>query len=136
MSENCKSGDCPMENRISALEDSNKRHGETHREIFGRLNTLDKEAAVHNAQYKSIMEKLDSMDNKHDRLAEKMESIEKDNALQTQTLGALNEKSNQNSAKLSEIEAKPGKRWEGLAEKAIWAVAAAVIAFLLARIGL
>lgn len=33
-------------------------------------------------------------------------------------------------------QAKPGKRWEGLVEKALWAVAAAVIAFLLAKIGL
>lgn len=31
---------------------------------------------------------------------------------------------------------KPGKRWEALAEKAIWAVVAAVIAFILTRIGL
>ena len=30
----------------------------------------------------------------------------------------------------------PGKRWEGLVEKALWAVVAAIIAFLLARIGL
>jgi len=31
---------------------------------------------------------------------------------------------------------KPRKRWEGLVDKVIWAVAAAVIAFLLARVGL
>ena len=33
-------------------------------------------------------------------------------------------------------QAKPAKRWDGLVEKAIWAVCAAVIAFLLARAGL
>lgn len=31
---------------------------------------------------------------------------------------------------------KPGKRWDGLVDKAIWAVCAAVIAFLLGRLGL
>lgn len=31
---------------------------------------------------------------------------------------------------------KPAKRWDGLVEKALWAVAAAVITFLLSRIGL
>lgn len=31
---------------------------------------------------------------------------------------------------------KPGKRWENLVDKALWAVAAAVITFLLSRIGL
>ena len=31
---------------------------------------------------------------------------------------------------------KPGKRWDGIVEKALWALAAAVIAFALARLGL
>ena len=31
---------------------------------------------------------------------------------------------------------KPGKRWDAIVDKAIWAVLAVVIAFLLARIGL
>lgn len=34
------------------------------------------------------------------------------------------------------LTAKPGKKWEALAEKAIWAVVAAVIAFVMARLGL
>lgn len=31
---------------------------------------------------------------------------------------------------------KPGKRWDAIADKVVWAVLAAVIAFLLGRIGL
>ena len=31
---------------------------------------------------------------------------------------------------------KPVRRWESLVEKAVWAVCAAVIAFLLGRVGL
>ena len=38
--------------------------------------------------------------------------------------------------KVTALEAKPGKRWEGLVDKAIGAVVAAVIGFLLARIGM
>lgn len=34
------------------------------------------------------------------------------------------------------LTSKPAQRWESLVEKAIWAVAAAVIAFFLARLGL
>ena len=33
-------------------------------------------------------------------------------------------------------ELKPGKRWDAIVDKAIWAVLAAVIAFVLAKIGL
>lgn len=39
-------------------------------------------------------------------------------------------------AKVTELECKPGKRWDGLVEKLIWAVAAAVVGFLLAQVGL
>ena len=35
-----------------------------------------------------------------------------------------------------EEKAKPGKRWDGMVDKVIWAVCAAVIAYLLAQIGL
>lgn len=34
------------------------------------------------------------------------------------------------------LTSKPGKRWDSLIDKAIWAVAGAVLAFLLAKIGL
>lgn len=39
-------------------------------------------------------------------------------------------------AKQEECELKPGKRWDAIVDKAIWAVLAAVIAFVLAKIGL
>ena len=39
-------------------------------------------------------------------------------------------------ADVKALNAKPGKRWESIVDKAIWAVLAAVIAFLLARVGL
>lgn len=34
------------------------------------------------------------------------------------------------------LAAKPGKRWDSIVDKAVWAVLAAVIAFMLGRIGL
>ena len=34
------------------------------------------------------------------------------------------------------LKAKPAKRWEALGDKALWAVVAAVLGFLLARLGL
>jgi hypothetical protein len=38
--------------------------------------------------------------------------------------------------KVSALEAKPAKRWDSFVEKVIWAVVAAVVGFLLAKIGL
>lgn len=37
---------------------------------------------------------------------------------------------------VDELREKPGKRWEGLVDKIIWAVAAALLGFVLAKIGL
>ena len=39
-------------------------------------------------------------------------------------------------ADVKALNAKPGKRWESIVDKAVWAVLAAVIAFLLGRVGL
>ena len=39
-------------------------------------------------------------------------------------------------ADVKQLTEKPGKRWEAIVEKVIWAVCAAVVGFLLARIGL
>ena len=39
-------------------------------------------------------------------------------------------------ADVKSIKEKPGKRWEAMVDKIVWAVLAAVIAFLLGRIGL
>ena len=51
----------------------------------------------------------------------------------------LNNMNNNISKILAQQEAcamKPGKRWDAIVDKAIWAVLAAVIAFVLARVGL
>lgn len=39
-------------------------------------------------------------------------------------------------SKVDSLEAKPAKRWENTVDKAVWAVLASVIAFLLGRVGL
>lgn len=108
MPENCNLNDCPLEPRVSALERANEQHGATHREMYGRLNSLERGEAAQVEQHKAIMEKLDTLAEKNDSLSEKID----------------------------ELEAKPGKRWDGLVDKLIWAVAGAVVAFLLGRIGL
>lgn len=108
MQETCKNP-CPqldkLEKEVHNLRDQNS---EAHREIFKRLNDIERTNAVQDERYSATMDKLDEISTKQDALGEK--------------IGA--------------IEAKPGKRWEGIVDKAIWAVLAAVIAFLLAKAGL
>jgi len=93
---------CPELERLSSrLNELQAQNSDTHKEIFTRMNKLERQEAVQEVQYSTILEKLDSL-----------------------------------TGKVDALEAKPGKRWEAIVEKAVWAVCAAVIAFLLARIGL
>lgn len=95
--------DCPMEPRISALEKADEQHRNTHKEIFGRVNKLETENAVQNAQYSAIIDKLDSLSAKHDKL----------------------------NAKLEDLESKPAKRWESLIAAIAAALATAFVAWVL-----
>ena len=99
MNDNCV--DCPLAPRVEALEEVNRQHSATHREMFDRLRTLETLSAVQENKLDTILSKLDDL-----------------------------------TGKVEGLEAKPAKRWEGLVEKALWAVCAAVIAFLLGRVGL
>lgn len=57
-------------------------------------------------------------------------------AVMAEQLKAMNDSVDTLSDKVDTLEDKPAKRWDGLVDKAVWAVAAAVIAFILARVGL
>lgn len=100
---------CPDLTRLEQqLKDLMEQNGSDHKELRDRLNAVERADAVQEVQYSTILDKLDELSRRHDALVGKLEALE----------------------------AKPGKRWESMVEKAVWAVAAAVIAFLLARIGL
>lgn len=57
-------------------------------------------------------------------------------AVMAEQMRTMNASVNALTGKVDMLEKKPGKRWESIVEKTIWAVLAAVIAFALARIGL
>lgn len=61
MPENCNPNDCPLLPRVEALERCNEQHGDTHREIFRRLNDVEKDNAVQEAHYQAITGKLDEI---------------------------------------------------------------------------
>lgn len=80
----------------------------THKEMFDRMRELEKAESARSEQYDNIMEKLDTL---------------------TKSMAEV-------TIKVADITARPGKRWDAIVDKAIWAVLAAVIAFVLAKIGL
>ena len=108
MSEKCMES-CPDLARLERqVKELQRQNGEDHKEIRDRLSRAEMTNAVQNERYDAILGKLEELSRKHDGLTRKLE----------------------------ELEAKPGRRWESLVEKAVWAVCAAVIAFLLGGMGL
>ncbi len=101
MPDKCSGPCAELEQLTARVSELQAQNSDTHREIFGRLNNLERQEAVQEVQYSTILDKLNVLDGKVDAL-----------------------------------EAKPGKRWESIVDKVIWTVVAAVIGFLLAKMGL
>ena len=68
--------DCPLVPRVEALERANEQHSATHREIFGRLGTLESMTAVQDTQLKNMDTKLDDIKNDNKSILAKIEALE------------------------------------------------------------
>lgn len=81
---------------------------------------------------KSNMKRLDEVESRQDNL---------DNLVATVAVLAEKESNVENDVKeiksdVKSIKDKPGKRWDDIVDKVIWAVLAAMIAYFLAKIGI
>lgn len=88
---------------------------------------------------KSNSHRLDELEEKTDtlhRLTTAVEVMASEQKHQGETMAEIKTDVAALGKKVDAVEKKPAKRWEGLVEKALWAVIAAVIAFLLGRVGL
>ena len=88
---------------------------------------------------KSNMHRLEKLEKDHDVLhsmAASLEVMANEQKHQTQTISDVKTDVGRLESKVDVLESKPGKRWDGIVDKAIWAVLAAVIAFILGRVGL
>ena len=72
----------------------------------------------------------------HKEFYSKLEASHTSVALIEQRLDQIKEDTEEIKETVHDMKDKPGKRWDGLVEKALWAVCAAVIAYLLGRVGL
>ena len=56
---------CPVAEKVSRLEEQldeyQAQNGDSHREIYGRLNTLESTSAVQGTRFDFIIEKLDNL---------------------------------------------------------------------------
>lgn len=72
----------------------------------------------------------------HEGMFDRIRALETENAVQNAHWKNVDGKLDDLTTMVRELSGKAGKRWESMVDKAIWAVCAAVIAFLLAKVGL
>lgn len=75
------------------------------------------------------LDKLEESTEAINRLATSMEVMAERQEQVVETVGKLD-------TKVTALEEKPAKRWDGLIDKIVWAIAAAFIGFVLAQVGL
>ena len=81
---------------------------------------------------------VDSEHNKeaHKEFYSKLEGSHTDVALIEERVSQIKEDTEEIKASVRELRDKPARRWDSLVDKTLWAIAAAVITYLLARAGL
>lgn len=72
----------------------------------------------------------------HRQMFNRIGALEQSGAAVGAKLDSIEEKLDKLSETASALAGKSGKRWDSLADKVVWAVCAAVIAFLLSKVGL
>ena len=98
--------------------------------------TNNPSACPFKARIKAVEEANNEHSATHRDMFGSLGALETLSAVQENKLDTILKKLDELAEKVDSLEAKPAKRWEGLVEKAVWAVCAAVIACLLGRVGL
>lgn len=94
-------------------------------EIVGRLSAVEQRS-------KSNSHRLDALE-KH---TEAVNTLATSVAVMAERVEATGDKVDSLCTDVQELKAEPGKRWKGVVEKVIYIVVAAVVGFILARLGL
>ena len=94
-------------------------------EIVGRLSAVEQRS-------KSNSHRLDALE----KPTEAVNTLATSVAVMAEKVEVTGEKVDGLCTDVQELKAEPGKRWKGVVEKVIYIVVAAVVGFILARLGL
>jgi len=101
-------------------------------DLMGRLVETEQRCRSNTHRLDELAERVDILN----RLTTAVEVMAAEQKHQGETMAEIKTDVTALGKKVDVMEKKPGKRWESIVDKAILAVLAAVIAFLLGRLGL
>lgn len=113
-----------------------RRNTESHDRFFRRLEDLEKHEVIQKEQYNHIKDKLSGLsDDLSELKADSKEVVAKLSPL-AHKVESLENVSESVKREVETLKEKPAKRWESIVEKIIGLVVAAVVGFVLAKLGL
>lgn len=101
-------------------------------ELEREISTLREKQAAADEQHKTIFRRLDKQDEMIDSVQRLANSVERLTLKQETTQNKVDSLCED----LDEIKSRPGRRWEGVVQNAIYAVVGALVMFVLTRLGL
>lgn len=114
------------------LNELRKQNSSSHERIFDRLGELEKQEGIQGEQYKHIIDKLGDMTvNLNELKADSKEVVS-----QLPPLTHRVEILEKMSEDVDELKEKPVKQWENVTGQIIGLIVAALVGFVLSRIGL
>ncbi len=100
---------------------------------------VEERLAAHEEGLKSCKRRLDVVEKQQDAIHDLAASIKvmaSEQKHQTEAINLVRKDVTRLEGKVDVLETKPAKRWDGLVDKLIWGVVGAVLAFMLAQIGI
>ena len=125
MPEKCMESCAGLERLEQRLDDLQKRNGEDHKEFRLQIQEIEKEEARQSERFDRIMDNLAELKSDNKSVLDKLTPL-------TNKMDDVDKL----SSDVEELKSKPGKKWEKLSFEIIGAIALAVLAFVLGRVGL
>lgn len=103
------------------------------------MEGLEAKVAAIEQRCKSNGHRIENLEKDHEILhsvAASLQVMASEQKHQTEAITTVKENVDRLESKVDVLETKPAKRWDSLVDKLIWGVVGAVLAFLLAQIGI
>ena len=100
---------------------------------------IEERVAANEEGLKSCKRRLDVVEKQQEAIHELATSIKvmaSEQKHQTEAINLVRKDVTRLDGKVDALEMKPAKRWDGLVDKLVWGIVGAVLAFMLAQIGI